>query len=383
MEIDNFQDRKNTFNTVSGFICSESFEDTYGSPVFQDITPITEKKISVPTRNNGDYEIQKEKEGLKVYRPHTKDSFTLSELLIADFAPIFWHVERLITQGVTLLWGAPKSGKSILILQLLLAVVLGRPALRKFEVKTSSALFISLEDGGRRLQKRVRALGAENSDRFHIATDWERGTKGLEKLDNFLSIHSDVKIVAIDTLFLFSQTPDVKDYSAITTYIEKLKRIAEKYDIAIILIHHSRKRNKEDANNIFETALGSTGIVSGPDHLLFLKKTSGHTSDAILYFRSKDEQDAEMNLYFDTTISGWTYAGEASEIAATHERQEILDIIRAHDGPIKTDEIHKALGEKKSKQAVSNLLSRMIEAEILIRTEYGQYDIPNRSIPSV
>ena len=52
---------------------------------------------------------------------------TAKELMELDFPPPEWLIEGLLPEGLTVLSGAPKIGKSWLSLQLALAVTTGRP----------------------------------------------------------------------------------------------------------------------------------------------------------------------------------------------------------------------------------------------------------------
>lgn len=296
--------------------------------------------------------------------------FNLSELLSAEFPPLVWYVDRLITPGLTLLWGPSKGGKSILILHIILAVSIGGKALGNLDVVRSSVLFISLEDGPRRLQNRLIGAGAIPNDTFEVFFQWPRGDRGIEILAQYLEENPEVKIVVIDTLGLFARLKDSNDYGETIAVMESLKRVADSRDISIILIHHSKKTGKNDNQDFVESALGSTGIVSGPDHLMYLKRTPSGTTDAVLHFRSKDAEPAEIALNFDKDISGWRYAGEAADLADTDERQEILDLL-TKNGAMRTGAIASSLNKKP--QTVSYLLQRMLEKGQVSNPSYGMY----------
>jgi hypothetical protein len=167
-----------------------------------------------------------------------------------------------------------------------------------------------------------------------------------------------------------TQIQDGNDYSQTVIIMETLKRIADDRDIAIIVIHHSKKIGKNKPENVLETSLGSTGIVAGADHLLYLERTPSSPSDAVLHYVSKDAEPAELALHFDHTIMGWSYQGEASDIADTNERQEILDLLQK-DHALRTGEIAEKLGKKTP--AVSNLIKKMVGKGLVTKLSYGLY----------
>jgi len=95
-----------------------------------------------------------------------------SQLEHMEFPETRWAVPNLIPEGLTIFAGRPKLGKSWLILNLLLSITTGRKALGQMPVEPQEALYLSLEDNGRRLQERMRLLLPEQ--RFpaglHFAT---------------------------------------------------------------------------------------------------------------------------------------------------------------------------------------------------------------------
>jgi len=81
-----------------------------------------------------------------------RTSWTAAELRDLKFPEPRWAVPGIIPEGVTLLGGAPKIGKSWLALGLSLAIASGGKALGSVEVEPGAVLYLALEDTGRRLQ---------------------------------------------------------------------------------------------------------------------------------------------------------------------------------------------------------------------------------------
>src|SRR5215203_6519675 len=74
------------------------------------------------------------------------------------FPPLNYVVPGLLPEGLTLLVGAPKIGKSWLSLATALAAATGGRALGHIKVDPRPVLLLALEDGDRRLQDRIRKL---------------------------------------------------------------------------------------------------------------------------------------------------------------------------------------------------------------------------------
>ena len=82
-------------------------------------------------------------------------TFTAADLLAQELPPVRWAVQGLVPEGVTLLTGKPKLGKSWFGLGLCIANATGGVALGKVPVEEGESLLLALEDNRRRLHKRL------------------------------------------------------------------------------------------------------------------------------------------------------------------------------------------------------------------------------------
>ena len=78
-------------------------------------------------------------------------------------------VETLLPEGISMLGGAPKVGKSWMVLLLALQVAKGEP-LWNLPTKQGTVLYLALEDSQSRLQDRVNRLTGEAPASIHFAT---------------------------------------------------------------------------------------------------------------------------------------------------------------------------------------------------------------------
>src|SRR5918998_5965423 len=106
---------------------------------------------------------------------------TAADLRRKVFAPIKWIVPGYLAEGLTLLAGRPKLGKSWLALDIGLAVAAGRYVMGDILCEPGDVLALCLEDNERRLQRRIRkllgAFGNEWPARFQFATEWPRANE--------------------------------------------------------------------------------------------------------------------------------------------------------------------------------------------------------------
>ena len=87
-----------------------------------------------------------------------RTAWTADELMATEFPEPRWAVPGIISEGVNLLCGPPKVGKSWLSLGLALSVAAGGQAMESVPVDGGPVLYLALEDTARRLQTRMRKM---------------------------------------------------------------------------------------------------------------------------------------------------------------------------------------------------------------------------------
>lgn len=124
-------------------------------------------------------------------------------LMDQEFTPAEFVVKGFLPKGLCVLGGAPKIGKSWMMLDLCLHVAKGEPFLG-MEVKQGTAWYLSLEDTNDRIKQRLACITADAVDNFQITTrEHEPGTMvdGLPKtIDKFMRKFPDTKLIVIDTI---------------------------------------------------------------------------------------------------------------------------------------------------------------------------------------
>ena len=109
----------------------------------------------------------------------------------------------IIPEGLTMIAGAPKIGKSWLALNVAAAVSTGDFIFDYVNVPHLPCLYISFEDNLRRLQKRMIMINATPSKHLRIATDWRCGANGLTDLKKHLVAYPETRLIIIDTFARF------------------------------------------------------------------------------------------------------------------------------------------------------------------------------------
>ena len=306
---------------------------------------------------------------------HTR-GYTASELMQIDFPEPVWVVPNLLPQGLTLLCGKPKMGKSFLALNMAVDLSSGSKVLGKIPANPVSVLYLALEDTYRRLKSRLGEMlfGGRAPNNLHFNTQWDKVDQGgFEQLENWLNQHPDVKLVIIDTLERFrpvlrrNRGMYSDDYDA----IERLKRIADSRSIALLVVHHLRKMESDDPLDMIS---GSTGLSGAADSLAILKRERG-SADAFLYVTGRDVIENDYALKFDNDFCRWKIMGKAQEFKMSESRVEIIGCLRRIGEPKSAKEIAEATGKNYS--TTRSLLSKMVVEGQLFQPEEGLYYINN------
>lgn len=128
-------------------------------------------------------------------------------------------------------------------------------------------------------------LTDEPTDRLYFAIMSDSIGNGLEEqIVDFKSQHSDLKIVFIDTLQMIRNETD-SNYGSDYKELFVLKSLADKLQIAIVLVHHTRKCFDSDPFNMIS---GSTGLSGCVDGSMVLVETRRGSRTAKLYCVGRD-----------------------------------------------------------------------------------------------
>src|SRR5882724_2767367 len=295
--------------------------------------------------------------------------FDLASLVTETFEPINWAVEGMLPEGCILFAGRPKLGKSWFVLQLALAVASGENAFGDFPVNRGDVLYLALEDTRRRLQSRAKRLLADSPlpSGCKIALQWPPIDEGGgERLELWLERNPATRMVIIDT---FQKIKSRRGSNGDFETLSRLTRIAHKFKICLLVVHHTRKT---DADDPFDTVSGPTATASLADAMLILKRARC-SQDAELHITGRDIEESRKALRFDTETMKWEILGEADQVWRSQQRTDIIDLLRKEGMSMQPADIAYELG--KSSTAVRKTLSRMVRANQIVWLKGGFYEI--------
>ncbi len=302
-------------------------------------------------------------------------TISAAELVGKTFPDPRWAIPGTVPEGAALLAGAPKKGKSWMLLGWSVAIAAGGVALGILPVAAGDVLYLALEDTERRLQERLRlVLGGESApDRLHFRTAWPSlGDGAVGMLDAWLTAHPAARLVGIDVLARLRGpiAPGANLYQSDYGTMAALKTVADAHGVALVGVHHTRKA---DADDPLDLVSGTTGLAGAADTILILKRDKGR-ADATLYVRGRDVPEADHALAFDPVTCTWSLLGDAAEFRLTEERSEIVALLRESPEPLAPKQIAEALGRKDG--AVRVMLGRMAAAGEVETVGRGKYRLP-------
>lgn len=213
-------------------------------------------------------------------------------LMSQPLQPLNFVVDTLIFQGLHILAGSPKVGKSWLTLWLAVTVAKGEPVWG-MNVRQGTTLYLCLEDSQLRIQNRLLDITEDAPPTVHFCTEAALLGRGLEEqLESFLAEHPDTALIIIDTLQMIRPIHDAtyaNDYRDLSV----LKHLADTHGIAILLIHHLRK---EPAEDVFSRISGTTAISGAVDSSFTLVESRRGSKRATLYCVGRDIEYRELSL---------------------------------------------------------------------------------------
>ena len=233
-------------------------------------------------------------------------TITAKELMEKEFPPRVELIEGMLGPGLYILAGAPKIGKSWLVLQIAHHISTGTPLWDR-RVSRHAVLYLCLEDTLQRIQSRLLTIcDGETGD---VTFSIEAGIlgDGFEKqLIAYLRSHADTKVVIVDTLAkvrgaVSSSNVYSSDYAAMNVF----KHLADTFKIALILVHHTRKQDAEDA---MQKISGTNGLMGCADGAMVLEKPDRSAPQAILTMTGRDFEDQTFHLRQNRETMCWEIA---------------------------------------------------------------------------
>lgn len=288
------------------------------------------------------------------------------------YPPPVFLFDGLLANGLTILAGRPKSGKSWLTLQMAIDAAMRRSFLGRFGVKgAAKVLYFGLEEAPARTHNRLRMLvpradiQLQNIEFRYSLNSLADG--GAEELENLLTVGG-YELLVVDTFLKVAKASGGNNNVMRSEYreIAQLQELAQRYKLAIVLVHHTRKMSAESG---LDTVAGTTGITAACDAVWTLRKQASGESILEITGREMEEQTLALRLESGETF-GWRLIGEGAEVGMSEARQEIVELLK-DDAPLSPRAIATSL--RKNAVTVRRLLQKLAAGDIVRKDRSGKY----------
>lgn len=301
---------------------------------------------------------------------------TAAELDGLEFPPIRYVVDGYIAEGLTILAGKPKLGKSWACLDISIAVASGGVAFGSVECEAGDVLYAALEDNRRRLQRRMRQVlpGRPKPARLTFWTEMPRlDDGGVEMIRDWINHADNPRLVVVDVFARVrpEKKANEQQYDADYRAVAGLHALASESSVAIVIVSHVRKMEADDP---LDTVSGTLGFTGAADTVLVLSRNG---QGVTLYGRGRDIEEIETAVKFEPDLCRWAILGDAAEVHRSDERKSIIDALRGSIEPITPRELADELDH--SYEALRKTLQRMASAGEVEKAGRGRYRLRDLS----
>ncbi|MCI1963289.1 MAG: AAA family ATPase [Ancrocorticia sp.] len=308
-----------------------------------------------------------------------------------EFPPLQWAVKGVIPEGMGLVVGPPKLGKSWFVLGIGLAIAEGGCAFGKIRVEQRPFLYAALEDSAKRMQRRTQHLtfGQALPEAFEFFTEPPAPGTITAVIDAWLNLHPN-GVVALDTLGRVmppakpGQTTYERDYQVGAA----LKSLADHHPgSSLLVVHHTRKMASTD---FMDATSGTNGLNGSADFTIVLERVRGEES-ARIKLTGRDVEEAEYAAHVSDGF--WQLDGDtltdSARIARSREDSEglgndsaaVVEFVGQHPEGVGSPEVALYMGWEKNK--ARSYLSRLCDANRIKKVRRGIYGPISNTVASV
>ena len=300
---------------------------------------------------------------------------TATALYAGEVTTLRMLLDSLLWNGLTMLVARPKAGKSWLTLQAAIQIAGGRAIDGVEALEVGPVLYAALEEPQSRTMGRLRKIAPPGdwTANLHFVYDLLPLMGGGEDQLRALIQKLHPRVLILDTFTALVKTGSKSGSDVFRSQyaeVSVLRKIAEDFKIAVIVVHHVRKGASDGA---IEAVAGTGGIAAAVDTLWLLKRKP--EGEATLEIVGRETEEKTFALRFKQEPFGWQVLGDDAMQLLNGERREVLELLR-EDGGLTPAQIAAELG--KSRPAVRMLLKRMREDD-QVRKDGTKY-IPTHTV---
>ncbi|MDE2766464.1 MAG: AAA family ATPase [Chloroflexota bacterium] len=290
-----------------------------------------------------------------------------------------WMVEALWSeQGVGIVGGEPKCGKSFLALDLAVAVAAGVPCLRRFAAdEPGPVLLFAAEDAGHIVRARLQGIASAAGARFETLdiavidvpalrldhrADRQRLVETVERIRP--------RLVVLDPLVRLHGVDEntVADVAPILGFLRDIQR---RFATAVVLVHHARKSG---ATRPGQALRGSSELHAWGDSNLYLRRRDNQIVMTVEHRAAPGLNDIEIELADDGEGPALRLRRTVPDQAPPQPQsaqQRIVQVLAKAAAPLLQSEIRKRAGARNA--TVTAALHELVREGRVERGSGGRY----------
>lgn len=311
------------------------------------------------------------------WKDHLIDADKLKD---KEFPPIVWAVDGVVPEGLTVLAGDPKAGKSLMAVDMCSSIASGTEAFGGRKCVEGDVVYISLEDPERRVKERIKQQCDLWPNKFHLVTGGipTVGEEFYQIFDEMLLLWPGTRAIIVDTMqFIIPSKPNgVNDYDHYYKCLDPLHRWSLSNHVAVVLITHKSKSKATHGDNPFAGIIGSVAIQGTSDAMIMLSRNHGKKSedsaDGFLDITGRELSGEKFSLDFDSEALKWAISEVPVATAVSGNTNWLQVEMALNNGPLGPSKIAEEAGMNPS--TVKTCLRRMKEAG-LVSNEGGKWSL--------
>lgn len=298
-----------------------------------------------------------------------------------------WIVDEIIPEGLTIIAGREKSGKSIVTKgSIAMAVALGTPVFGRYPTKRGTVLWFAMEESMAAIQRRVPAFFSKRNDQWYPPENlkiygpdsipaWTN--KAIDAIEKIIAGYTDLALVVIDTLQHVVGTMsggNQADRYAFEYHIgSQLQQLALKYKIAIIVVHHTVKSNTY--NNKFDS-IGGTAYTKACETMMVIEREGNRAS---VHVRGRTTPTAKIEIIQNPDTLLWVTSDssqrqDSSRGASRKVNDLIVATVFGSDTKLRRrDIVQRCKSEDVSESSCDRWIDRQINSGNLRKDDDGNY----------
>lgn len=315
----------------------------------------------------------------------TVDPFVFTDvrsILASPVVPRRWLIPGIIADGLTILGGSPKGGKTYLAYALALAVAQYGRWCQHWPVEQGKVIYITLEDDPNDTHLRLLELDPTlqvDAGRLLFVHGQESiptfGNGLREWLEETLQLHQPRLLIIDPISYLYVLKKTGSQFEETKDMLFPLQWLGKTYQCAIVCLDHRRKRSREDVSMV-DTLYGSVAKQAVPSGIIMVNRDQDDI-ELDMTIRNGQQQKEYVSFTFDNGRCFLTYkGGEQEPMNQSDRRIKLLSALREAVLPLSIPDLLAVLKLPDTRQErvlLGQMLYRCMKAREVEKTSRGRY----------